>query len=49
MRWSKLTWYTVVQSLCHADSLLTPWTASCQFLLSFATSWSLFKFMSIES
>ena len=32
-----------------SDSLQPPWTAACQASLSFTISWSLFKFMSIES
>ena len=28
---------------------MTPWTAACQITLSFTISWSLLKFMSIES
>ena len=31
-----------------SDSLGTPWTAACQASLSFTTSWSLFRLMSIE-
>ena len=32
-----------------SNSLWPPWTAACQASLSFTISWSLFKFMSIES
>jgi len=39
----------VVQSLSHVRLLATPWTAACQASLSFTNSWSLLKFMSIES
>ena len=38
----------VVQSLSHVHLFVTPWTAACQASLSFTTSWSLFRFMSIE-
>ena len=39
----------VVQSLSHVWLFVTPWTAACQASLSFTISWSLLKFMSIES
>ena len=39
----------VVQSLSHVWLLVTPWTAAHQASLSFTISWSLLKFMSIES
>ena len=39
----------VVQSLSCSQLFLTPWTAACQASLSFSISWSLLKFMSIES
>ena len=39
----------VAQPLSHLWSFLMPWTAALQASLSFTTSWSLFKFMSIES
>ena len=39
----------VIQSLSHVWFFETPWTAACQASLSFTTSWSLLKFMSIES
>ena len=39
----------VVQSLCRVRLFVTPWTAACQASLSFTVSWSLLKFMSIES
>jgi len=38
-----------VQSLSCVRLFLTPWTAACQAYLSFIVSWSLLKFMSIES
>ena len=38
-----------VQSLSHVRLFATPWTAVCQASLSFTISWSLLKFMSIES
>ena len=40
---------TSVQSLCHVWLFATPWTAACQASLSITNSWSLLKFMSIES
>ena len=39
----------VVQSLRHVCFCATPWTAACQASLSSTISWSLLKFMSIES
>ena len=38
----------VVQSLSHVHLFVTPWTVACQASLSFTTSWSLLRFMSIE-
>ena len=42
-------WHAVVQSLSRVRLFATPWTAACQASLSFTISWSLLKFMSIES
>ena len=39
----------VIQSLSSVWLFETPWTAACQVSLSFTISWSLLKFMSIES
>ena len=39
-------WVVVVQPPCH---VVTPHTAACQASLSLTTSWSLPKFMSLES
>ena len=39
----------IVQSLSCVQLFVTPWTAARQASLSFTLSWSLFKFMSIES
>ena len=39
----------MVQPLSHVQFFATPWTATCQASLSFTVSWSLLKFMSIES
>ena len=39
----------VVQSPSHVPLFATPWTAARQASLSFTISWSLLKFMSIES
>ena len=41
--------FVVVQSLSHVQLYMTPWTAAHQTSLSFTTSRSLLKFMSIES
>ena len=38
-----------VQSLHHTLLFATPWTAACPASLSIASSWRLFKLMSIES
>ena len=35
--------------LSHVQLFVTPWAATCQASLSFINSWSLLKFMSIES
>ena len=39
----------IVQSLYDIQFFATPWTAACQASLSFTISWSLLKFMSVES
>ena len=39
----------VVQSLSHVPLFVNPWTAACQAFLSFTISWSLIKYMFIES
>ena len=39
----------IVQSLSCVQLFATPWTEALQASLSFTISWSLFKFMSIES
>ena len=45
-----LSFFIVVgQSLTHVQLFATPWTAARQASLSFTTSWSLLKLMSIES
>ena len=41
--------FVVVQSLSCVQLLVTPWTAAHQAALSFTVSWTLLKFMSIES
>ena len=48
---SKIFWnvFVVVQLLSHIQLFVTLCTAACQASLSFTTSWSLLKFMSIES
>ena len=46
----KLTFVVVVvQSLSRVWFSVTPWTAACQAIVSFTISWSLWKFMSLES
>ena len=40
---------SVVQLLSHVQLFVTWWTAACQAFLSFTSSWSLIKLMSIES
>ena len=44
-----LTWFSSIQSLSHVQLFVTPWTAALQASLSITSSWSLLKFMSIES
>ena len=45
-----VSWNIVIaQSLSHVQLLVTPGTAARQASLSFTTSWSLLKLMSIES
>ena len=41
--------FSSVQSLSHVLLFAIPWTAACQASLSITNSWSLLKFMSIES
>ena len=41
--------FSSVQSLSHVQLFVTPWTAAHQASLSITNSWSLLKFMSIES
>ena len=41
--------FVVVQLLSHVWFLAVPWTAACQASLSFTISWTLLKFMSIDS
>ena len=45
LRWS----FSSVQSLSRVQLFSTPWTAAHQASLSIVNSWSLLKFMSIES
>ena len=37
------------QSLSHVQLFVISWTAACQIILSFNTSWSLLKLLSTES
>ena len=47
-RWNE--WIVcIVSCSVVSDSFAAPWTAACQASLSFIVSWSLLKFMSIES
>ena len=41
--------FSSVQLLSHVQIFVTPWTAACQASLSITNSWSLLKFMSIET
>ena len=41
--------FTSLQLLSHVWLLVIPWAAACQASLSITISWSLLKFMSIES
>ena len=54
MRWMKLEpiiqgEFSSVHSLSHVQLFATPWTSAYQASLSITNSWSLLKFMSIES
>ena len=40
---------SIVELLSRVRLFVTPWTAACQASLSITNSWSLHKFMSIES
>ena len=42
-------WVSSVQSLSRVQLFVTPWTVARQASLSITNSWSLFKFISIES
>ena len=41
--------FNSVRLLCHVGHFVTPWTAAHQAFLSITNSWTLLKFMSIES
>ena len=47
--WKVMDQFSSVQSLSCVRLFTTPWTAACQTSLSITNSWSLLKFMSIES
>ena len=47
--WQSISGYFVVQSLSRVQLFATPWTAARQTPLSSTVSWSLLRFMSIES
>ena len=40
--------FEVVQSLDHVRLFAAPWTAACQYSLSFTTFWSFLKLMSLS-
>ena len=42
-------WSSSVQPLIHVQLSVTPWTAAGQSFLCITNSWSLLKFMSVES
>ena len=44
-----LSFFVAVYSLSHIWLFVTLWTEACQASLSIINSWSLYKFMSIES
>ena len=44
-----IRFFIIVQLLSRVQLFATPWAAAHQALLSFTISWSLLKFMSIES
>ena len=48
-QWLTLWYVLVVQSLTHVQLFAIPWTKARQASLPSTTSWSLFKFISIES
>ena len=48
-RWMNFEDIVVVQSLSHVQLFTTPWTVAYQASVSFTSSWSLLKLMSIES
>ena len=48
-RWVTWTMLAVVQSLSRVRFFGTPWSVACQASLSSTVSWSLLRFMSIES
>ena len=47
--WKVMDQFSSVQSLSRVQLFTTPWTAAHQTFLSITNSWSLLKFMSIES
>ena len=47
--WKVMDQFSSVQSLSRVQLFTTPWTAAHQTSLSITNSWSLLKFMSIES
>ena len=49
VRFGLFQWFSLVQSLSCVQLFVTPWTAAHQASLSITNSWSLLKFMSIES
>ena len=49
LKFPQFSTLVVVQLLTHVQLSVTPWTTACQALLFSTISWSLLKFMSIES
>ena len=49
MKYSPFGFVVAVQSLSHVRLFVTPWPAAFQAPLFFTVSWSLLRFMSIES
>ena len=47
--WALKYYHFLVQSLSHVRLFATPWTSAHQVSLPFTISWSLLKFISIES
>ena len=46
---NRTCYFVVVQLLSHVQLFAIPWTTTCRGSLSITNSWSLLKFMSVES